>query len=99
LHELATNAAKHGALSGPSGTVSLSWTVDRASDSHLLKVNWREQGGPPVRQPAASGFGSTLIESGLPGATVRREFDLAGLIYTIELPMPKPSDNGNAETG
>jgi two-component system CheB/CheR fusion protein len=97
LHELATNAAKHGALTRPSGTVSLSWTVDRASDSHVLKVTWREQGGPPVRQPATSGFGSALIESGMPSATVRREFDPAGIICTIELPLPP--DNGNGATG
>jgi two-component system CheB/CheR fusion protein len=99
LHELATNAAKHGALTRPNGTVSLSWAVNRASDGGVLKVTWREQGGPPVRQLAPSGFGSTLIESGLPGATVRREFDLAGLICTIALPLPTPSDEGNGETG
>lgn len=97
LHELATNAAKHGALTLPSGTVSLSWTVDRASISHVLKITWREQGGPSVRQLATSGFGSMLIEGGLPNATVRREFDPAGLICTIELPLPKPG--GVAGTG
>ncbi len=96
LHELATNAAKHGALARPSGTVSLNWTVARASDSRILKVSWREQGGPPVHEPAVSGFGNTLIESGLPSATVRRKFDRGGLICTIELPLP-PADNGNGE--
>ena len=99
LHELATNAAKHGALTLPSGTVSLSWTVDRAGDRRVLKINWREQGGPPVQQGATGGFGSMLIESGLPNATVRREFDRAGLMCTIELPLPKPSHDSNGDTG
>jgi len=99
LHELTTNAAKHGALTLPSGTVSLRWAVDRASDGHVLRITWREQGGPPVRQRATSGFGGMLIESGLPGATVRREYDPAGLICTIELPLPKPPDHGNSEAG
>ena len=99
LHELATNAAKHGALTRPSGRVSLSWAVDRAGDGPVLKLAWREQGGPPVGERRTGGFGSMLIESGLPGATVRREFDPAGLICTIELPLPKSSGNGNGAPG
>jgi len=99
LHELTTNAAKHGALTRPSGTVSLRWAVDRAGDGRVLKITWREQGGPSVRQHTTSGLGSVLIDSGLPDATVRREFDPAGLICTIELPLPKSPDNGNSEAG
>jgi len=90
LHELATNAAKHGSLSRPSGTVNLSWTLNSANNSRVLKVVWREQGGPPVKEAKTSGLGSALIEKGIASATVTREFDPAGLICTIELPLPKP---------
>jgi two-component system, chemotaxis family, CheB/CheR fusion protein len=99
LHELTTNAAKHGALTLPTGTVSLRWAVDRAGDGRVLKITWREQGGPKVRQRATNGFGSLLIETGLPDATVRHEFDPAGLICTIALPLPKCPDNGDSEAG
>ena len=63
LHELATNAAKYGALSAPSGRVEVSWQIMGQGD--LLEVHWRERGGPPVRPPARRGFGSRLLERGL----------------------------------
>jgi two-component system CheB/CheR fusion protein len=97
LHELATNAAKHGALSRPRGTVAIEWSMSR-NDPRVLKVVWREQGGPPVQQPTTSGFGSALIDNGIPGATVKREFDPAGLICTIELPLPKAGEIGGGES-
>jgi two-component system, chemotaxis family, CheB/CheR fusion protein len=97
LHELATNAAKHGSLSRPKGSVTMEWTVTR-NDPRVLKVVWREQGGPPVQQPVTSGFGSALIESGISSATVRREFKRSGLICTIELPLSKPAENGGGDT-
>ena len=97
LHELATNAVKHGALSRRHGSVAIEWTVTR-NDPRVLKVVWREQGGPKVKQPTTSGFGSALIENGIPGATVKREFKTAGLICTIELPLPKPGENGSGDT-
>jgi two-component system, chemotaxis family, CheB/CheR fusion protein len=98
LHELATNAAKHGSLSRPSGTVNLSWTLNAANEPRTLKVVWREEGGPPVQQPETKGFGSALIENGIPSATVKREFNRTGLICTIELPLPKPGENGARDT-
>lgn len=88
LHELATNAAKHGALTTLSGTVALSWTLVRGRDANVLKVSWREQGGPPPRRGAPAGVGTTLIENGLPRATVRRAFDAGGLTCTIDVPLP-----------
>jgi two-component system CheB/CheR fusion protein len=97
LHELATNAAKHGALSRRRGSVAIKWTLTR-NDPRVLKVVWREQGGPKVQQPTTSGFGSVLIENGVPGATVKREFKPAGLICTIELPLPKLGEHGGAGT-
>ena len=99
LHELATNAAKHGALSRRRGSVAIKWNL-KGNDPRVLKVVWREQGGPKVQKPTTSGFGSALIENGIPGATVKREFKPAGLICTIELPLPNPrggGENGRAK--
>ncbi len=59
LHELATNATKYGALTGPDGTVSIHWTVGA---NHTLSFFWRESGGPVVAVPNRRGFGSVLIE-------------------------------------
>jgi two-component sensor histidine kinase/PAS domain-containing protein len=61
LHELATNAAKYGALSRPDGRIELRW----AARNEQLDLNWRETGGPPVRSPSRRGFGSRLLEEGL----------------------------------
>lgn len=57
IHELATNAAKYGALSAARGQVEVSWRID----GNRLSVEWRESGGPPVTAPSSSGFGSALI--------------------------------------
>ncbi len=58
LHELATNAAKYGALSTPTGRASVSW--DKRDESFVFE--WRERGGPHVTPPDRKGFGTTLIE-------------------------------------
>jgi PAS domain S-box-containing protein len=57
IHELATNAAKYGALSGPGGRIGVHWL----RDGGRLCMEWRESGGPPVTSPSSSGFGSALI--------------------------------------
>lgn len=59
LHELATNAAKYGALSVPGGEIFVSWQM---VDEHVAEVTWRERGGPPVTPPTRRGFGTELIE-------------------------------------
>jgi len=61
-HELATNAAKYGALSTPDGCVRVSWTLEGEAAARRLVVNWVEHGGPPVTAPTRKGFGSRLIE-------------------------------------
>jgi two-component system CheB/CheR fusion protein len=90
LHELATNAAKYGSLTGTEGTVELSWRLTTKSENRLLTVVWRERGGPRVEKPSGAGFGSVLIEKGLPDAKVRHEFGPEGVICTIELPLLEP---------
>ena len=96
LHELATNAAKHGALSNRTGKVAVTWGVSRGNNIRALRFDWKETGGPASREPAPTGFGSTLIESAIPGARVKREFRGDGLEVTVEVPLPEPAKNGAA---
>jgi PAS domain S-box-containing protein len=90
LHELGTNARKHGALSVPSGHVQVSWRVHGKDGKSVLRLTWRESGGPPVRPPAAHGFGMGLIErtigDSVSGAT-SIEFDPEGLRCTIDVAL------------
>jgi two-component sensor histidine kinase len=60
IHELATNAAKYGALSTPEGTVKIDWRFEKGNSEKLIFV-WSEVGGPPVEHPTRTGFGSRLI--------------------------------------
>ena len=62
VHEIATNAAKYGALSNDTGTVALDWEVFEESDGRKLRMIWTEAGGPHVTAPVQRGFGSRLIE-------------------------------------
>jgi len=98
LHELATNAAKYGALSTPSGRVGVSWTVARGSPRHL-RFEWKETGGPLVRRPTSSGFGSTLIDSAITGAKVKHELTREGLVCTIDVELPEPGEHAPPPRG
>ncbi len=88
LHELGTNAAKHGALSNPNGTVMLNWSVVEEAGEKQVHLEWREQGGPAVEPPTRIGFGSMLIEKGLAQGRIARRFERTGLICTIDLVIP-----------
>ncbi|MDO9713308.1 sensor histidine kinase [Paracraurococcus lichenis] len=86
LHELATNAAKHGALSEPGGRVSLAWR--RAGPA--ATVEWTEEGGPPVRPPERRGFGSRLLGRALAaelGGSVELDFAPGGVRCAVRLPL------------
>jgi PAS domain S-box-containing protein len=61
LHELATNAAKHGALSSLKGKVSLTWQLQ----SDVLTLHWAENGGPPIKTPSARSFGLKVIKASI----------------------------------
>ena len=94
FHELATNAAKHGALSAPGGRVEVGWALEAGDGGGdpALAISWEERGGPPVRPPESRGFGSRLIERGLPqefGAEVSLRFAPAGVECRIRLPAAK----------
>ena len=83
IHELATNAAKYGALSVPSGQVAVTWSA-RAG---RLVIRWSEQGGPPVRPPEKAGFGSRLISQsvGSLSGKVDRDFPAQGFCCSLEV--------------
>ena len=91
VHELATNAVKYGALSVAGGRVAVSWELDRAVG--LLRLHWREQGGPPVeRPPERRSFGSRVIETTLRdqlGGAVERRWERDGLACDIALPLAR----------
>jgi two-component system, chemotaxis family, CheB/CheR fusion protein len=89
LHELATNAAKHGALSNSAGKVVATWTLGEGNSPRILKFGWMEEDGPAVREPGAHGLGSTLIDTAIPGAEVKRQFQPEGFACTIEVPLPQ----------
>ena len=84
LHELATNAAKYGALSVPNGQISLKWTHD--ADGRLV-LHWTETGGPAVKVPTHQGFGTRIIERmiGQLKGKARFDWDADGLVCEITL--------------
>jgi two-component sensor histidine kinase len=89
LHELATNAAKYGALSVREGRVSVRWEMTDGAGGRWVRLRWREQGGPPVRAPSNSGFGTRLIERNIAyelGGEVGLTFAAAGLECDIRFP-------------
>jgi two-component system, chemotaxis family, CheB/CheR fusion protein len=85
LHELGTNALKYGALSAEGGTISLTWQLQLHPPHPVLEVNWVEEGGPKPDGNFKPGFGSYLIQNGLPEAKVAMHARPGGLEYRIEL--------------
>lgn len=92
IHELTTNAAKHGALSVPEGRLSVKWMIANGKDEGgdpALHLHWREYGGPMVKQPSRQGFGMALLR-GLfnehNGGSVMMGFEPAGLDFQLAVP-------------
>jgi two-component sensor histidine kinase len=86
LHELATNAAKYGALSNDAGTVRVDWAFKPLTGKRELKLTWVEDGGPEVREPARKGFGSRLIQRNLAhdlGGAATIEYRPKGVVSVI----------------
>jgi two-component sensor histidine kinase len=86
LHEMATNAAKYGALSNDAGTVKLDWQVIAEHAGPKLRLVWTEAGGPPVVAPVQRGFGSRLIERSARdqlGGEATVDFLPRGVVYTV----------------
>lgn len=80
LHEMATNAAKYGALSNPTGTISIAWVLRTEAKAPGLLLRWTEAGGPTVAAPDRTGFGSRLIGMGLGSGGARLEYEPSGLV-------------------
>jgi PAS domain S-box-containing protein len=88
IHELVTNAAKHGALSSPDGSVAVSWDRTTVNAAAVLTITWNEFGGPPIAAPVQSGYGSSLIRDLIPyelGGTVDLTFPSDGACCKIEI--------------
>lgn len=90
LHELATNAGKHGALSVAGGRVELHWREVAGAEGRILQIDWLESGGPRVQPPARRGFGLSLIERSVDyefGGEGEVAFEPSGLRCTLRLPV------------
>jgi PAS domain S-box-containing protein len=91
FHELATNAAKYGALSnGGAGKIDITWQVEPTPDGDRMRLRWQESGGPPVRRPSQKGFGSGLIEGALAqelDGEVHLDYEPAGVGCQIVIPV------------
>ncbi len=96
VHELATNAAKYGALSSPTGQVAISWSL---SDDRL-NLEWRESGGPAVSIPAQNGFGMRLLLGALHqfGGTAETKFEPTGFICKISATLPESLSSHSQDT-
>ena len=91
FHELATNAAKYGALSSAAGRVFVDWSVADQTDRRLT-LSWRETGGPPVVEPERRGFGSRLIERNVRhdlGGTVETHYENNGFAADFSIPLDR----------
>jgi two-component system CheB/CheR fusion protein len=101
LHELATNAVKHGAFSVPQGKVAVEWRVREASDGHWLRMHWTEMNGPQVAPPSRRGFGVELIEKSLThelGGDAYFEYPPSGLRVRLDFPIDPAVFNQNGTT-
>ena len=94
LHELATNAAKYGALSSATGSVSITWRRAERPGTSQVAIEWTERDGPPVTPPARRGFGTMLIETslthGLEGS-MKMAHDPTGVVALMTVPASFPN--------
>jgi two-component sensor histidine kinase len=96
LHELATNATKHGALTVDDGQVRIDWAFHDAGENRSLRLTWTESAGPAVREPARHGFGRTVLERvaivalGGKGAL---DFTPGGVVWSCEIDQRFIVDN------
>jgi two-component system CheB/CheR fusion protein len=91
LHEMTTNAAKHGALSNGEGKVSVQWDIEKGKNGRrAIVISWKESKGPPVKAPRRGGFGTELIDREIKGAlkgSIIRDFAASGFKAQIIIPL------------
>lgn len=95
IHELATNAAKYGALSNRDGSVSLTWQIDGPSNDRF-ELCWEENGGPGTTAPTRRGFGSTMLDRALPaelGGKATMDYRPTGLRYCLHADLSAIVEN------
>lgn len=109
LHELCTNAAKYGALSGAGGKVAIEWSVQpHETGGPMFSLEWCESGGPPASPPSSKGFGTRFIEESIRhelSGTVEFAFRPEGLVFRCRFPLwrraaeaPKDAQPAEKET-
>lgn len=103
VHELTTNSIKYGALSAPSGKITVRWKSVEKDGRQMLHLVWTETGGPPAQEPSRKGFGTTVIKrhaEGAFGGNVTTEYRESGFEWALEAPMryftPKRSDQAGS---
>lgn len=103
VHELTTNSIKYGALSAPSGKITVRWEPVEKDGRQMLHLVWTETGGPPAQEPSRKGFGTTVIKrhaEGAFGGNVTTEYRESGFEWALEAPMryftPKRSDQAGS---
>jgi two-component sensor histidine kinase len=114
LHELVTNSAKYGALSGGTGQsagqvtgqgaghVEVAWSLDRLPDDPRFRLDWREVGGPPVTAPERRGFGSQILERVAPqdlAAQASLAYEAEGLVYRLDAPLHEVVEEDCSRSG
>jgi PAS domain S-box-containing protein len=90
LHELATNAAKYGALSNTTGQIHVRWQLGTPSDTPAFSFSWRERGGPMVGVPERKGFGTAVLEQMMSeyiGQRSEMRFEKEGFTYALQCPL------------
>lgn len=101
IHELATNAAKHGALSNEEGCVEIAWKLKSGTADDPFTISWIERGGPPVVAPVHRGYGSTVIKSmaelSLDGQ-VRLDYAPSGLSWRLVCAAQSILDDANVKS-
>jgi PAS domain S-box-containing protein len=91
FHELASNAAKYGALTRPTGRIEIRWQVSRRDEGRTVELTWAETGGPMVRTPERTGFGSKLMDINVThefNGNIERDFRPEGLVCFLTFSLP-----------
>ncbi|MCZ7854793.1 MULTISPECIES: sensor histidine kinase [Agrobacterium] len=102
IHELTTNSIKYGALSVPTGKITVRWQPFEKDGRQMIHLVWTETGGPPASEPSRKGFGTTVIKrhaEGAFGGQVLTEYREAGFEWTLEAPMRYFTPKRSEQTG